>query len=651
MLKDFIQSKNLIGRFALVKLWPHLKAGEDECLARLKIAANALDLECFVIHPDGRLYDDPTTIITKNDVDFVLHIHYDTPKLYDAFSIVALWNPTQFYHQWGYARTSRNLLSHDDFVSCSSDPADHHLGRLIRKSANHLPPLFNIYHSLSDIVFPPTLGDHKLFYAGINWDALAKGVSRHQELLKILDETGALRIYGPSLFQGVKVWAGFKSYVKEIPFDGISMVNEINKAGIALVLSSEAHKQSQLMSSRLFESIAAGALIICDENIFAKKFFGDALLYIDSRHPPEEIAATIFKHMDWAKNNPQAAMQMIAKAQQIFRDKFSLQKNLQDLYQGFPERKQKLSEKIYPQNNHPMKVSVNFLMPEYNAAVLESHIASIKAQDYTNFTPTLVIDEEKVKQYSQQIQIAIAKSPIPIKIFAINYFIFRAPHNKRRCRIGEIISQIIKNTSNDHEAIIFVAPNEKIFSNHIHILAGSLARNPSTACAATAVMLKNREVISGNHETIDFRQLNQLFPIGYGRFIFRLSTLENDIDLALPYLDRKTMAVLIGENTLCQEIPATLLINVDIPFPTDNWDEGQENELISSYCPTVFSVLSGHEIKLPHLSHPHINLRGADKYIKWIINQIHRLRKQGLVARLYVMKQKFKNLVALSMKT
>ena len=251
MNQDFVLPEGLIGRFAIVKLWPDVKAAEDECITRLKIASRALCIECIEVHANGALLSDPAVIVTRKDVDFVLHLHYDTPKLYDVFSFVALWNPTEFYHQWGYQRTSRNLLSHDDFISCSSAAADDHVARMIRDRATHLPALFHLYHSIADVVHAPSLGDQKLFYAGINWEALNGGRSRHQEVLKQLDKTGLIRIFGPTIFQNVKVWEGYDSYVREIPFDGFSMLDEISKAGIALVLSSPAHKNAELMSNRL----------------------------------------------------------------------------------------------------------------------------------------------------------------------------------------------------------------------------------------------------------------------------------------------------------------------------------------------------------------------------------------------------------------
>jgi hypothetical protein len=649
MVQGFVLPAGLIGRFAIVKLWPELKTAEDECIARLKIAASTLGLECVEIHANGRLLENPDKIITKQDVDFVLHLHYDTPKLYDAFSFVALWNPLQFYHEWGYSRTSRNLLSHDDFISCSSPAADDHVGRLIRKAATHLPPLFNLYHSIADIVHPPSLGDHKLFYAGINWDVLRGGVSRHQELLKNLDKTGNLRIFGPSLFQGVKVWAGYDSYVREIPFDGISMINEISKAGIALVLSSQAHKESELMSNRLFESVAAGALVICDENNFAKKFFGDSLLYIDSRCPVDKICSDIKNHLAWAKNNPDQALAMVEKAQNIFRQKFALNKNLSDLYYGFSDRKLDLLKRQIPESGTRINVRLYLLLPEYSEAILNAHIASVVAQEYKNFSPVLVIDKTAIGNYRSSIENTLAKSPVPIDVLEIDFFAYGINKEiKTRHKIGEVIAAVLKVTSRA-DAVVFVAPNEKIFSNHLLVLAGSLIRNPGANCAATAAILKHtNQPIHGVHERIDFCELSLAYPIGYARFIFRVSALPNDLSLALPYLDRKAMAVLVGDNTITQEIPSTVMIEVANEFPSGLWDEGKENELISSFCPSVFTLSTGHEIILPQPAAPQpLAVYMVDKIIKrlnrnWILAQISSLRRDGLSARIDVLKRKLK---------
>ena len=175
MRAEFSLPTGTIGRFAVVKLWPGIKTAEDENIARLKLAALALGIECVEVNPDGSFLSAPKTRVSKDNVDFVIHLHFDTPKCYDAFSFVTLWNPLKFYHEWGYARCSRNLTTHDDFLSGSSDPADDQVARLVRESFTHLPPEFRLYHSTADIIHPPSLGDGKLFYCGINWEALNRG--------------------------------------------------------------------------------------------------------------------------------------------------------------------------------------------------------------------------------------------------------------------------------------------------------------------------------------------------------------------------------------------------------------------------------------------------------------------------------------------
>jgi hypothetical protein len=92
------------------------------------------------------------------------------------------------------------------------------------------------------------------------------------------------------------------------------VIEEIHKAGICLALSSQPHKDAALMSNRLFEGLAAGALIICDENPWARTHFGDTLLYVDLRDGAEVVAQQITAHIEWARQNPEAALALAARA-------------------------------------------------------------------------------------------------------------------------------------------------------------------------------------------------------------------------------------------------------------------------------------------------------------------------------------------------
>jgi len=635
----------MLKRFAVVKLWPELKTAEDECIARLKLAAAALGIECIEVHSDGRLISDPDIIVSKALVDFVLHLHFDTPKNYDAFSFVALWNPIKFYHEWGYFRCSRNLVTHDDFISCNSSAADDHVNRMIRGKSTHLSPRFHLYHSTPDIIHGPSLGDGKLAYAGINWDALRGGRSRHQEMLKQLDTTGFLRIYGPTIFQGVKVWDGYESYVKEVPFDGVSMIDEISKAGVSLVLSSQAHKESELMSNRLFESIAAGALVICDENPFAKKFFGDSLLYIDTRGSTEETVADILKHLNWARTNPTEALSKIEQMQTIFREKYSLIRNLADLYGNLEQRKADLRALQFGVcEQDQMSVQLNLLMPDYSTVVLQSHITSVARQNYKNVRAVLRIDEYELAANRLEIEAIVAAAPVQIKIAPIRFYDRPTGGTPKFPRmLGRVVLEIIE-TANNVDALAIVAPNESLLSNHLEVLVSALQRDRAVQCAATAAILRTGdETIHSVSELIDFGHVDKANPPGYGRFIFRVAGLAKDLAIALPYLHGRPLAVLCGGNTIDQQLPATISIDLAEEFPLRTWDNVAENEVIRSFSPRALVPSVGMTpvspaVQLLPVVRPNrvaLLLSGF-----WWKAQYYALRRHGVKARLQAAKRK-----------
>jgi len=637
-----------IGRFAVVKLWPEIKTAEDECIARLKIAAAAIGVECFEVNADGSHLNAPELRVSPETVDFVLHLHYDTPKLYDAFSLVALWNPTQFYHEWGYQRTSRNLITHDDFVSCNSRAADDHVARMVHNVGTHLPAAFHLYHSLDQVVHGPSLGDGKLFYAGINWEAVTGGQSRHQEVLKRLDQTGALRIYGPTIFQGVKVWDGYQGYVREIPFDGISMVHEIHKAGLALVLSSQAHKDSELMSNRLFESVAAGALVICDENPFAKRFFGDSLLYIDSRNSVEQIAADIQAHMAWAAAQPEAALAMIAKAQAIFDGGFSLRGNLLDLYHGLPARRQALDARQRDGKPDAMPVTMFLLMPTFALSVLDRHLQNVAAQTHDAIDAVLVIASDLTTEDKAEIEQRLAAFTSHARLVVREASFERSGLHGVATRrpLGAVMNELLEGVPTDG-AFMFVAPNETLFSNHVRVVANALVQDPTLDSVAASVILQyGTSPIHGIHDIIDFTHIDSRQPHGFARFLFRSAGIDSQIGIALPYLDRKVMAVLSGAQPPKQLVPSTVVIDALQEFPSGPWSEAQENAVLADFCPPVFRRQTGFIALLPGIHVPQTRTRLLVRVVRklmnrrWVIGQFRALRQRGLAARLQVLKRK-----------
>ncbi|MBV9506428.1 MAG: glycosyltransferase family 1 protein [Acidobacteriia bacterium] len=576
------------GRFAVIKLWPALKTAEDECIARLKITAESLGLECLEVDSFARLVEPPHVQLTSDDVDFVLSLHFETPKRYDIFSFVALWNPLQFFHDWGYRKFTRNILTHDDFLSCSSPWADDHVRRMISGDPKREGPELSLYHSLSEPILPPTTGEGKLFYAGINWERVSKKPQRHGELLKLLDRSGELRIYGPKKFQGVNVWAGYKSYQGPVPFDGVSIVRLINKAGISLVLSSDAHRQSELMSSRLFESLAAGAVIISDENAFARRFFGKTLLYIDTSLRPDEVHAQVQSHLDWIAAEPAKAQELAKQAQEIFLQEFSLDRCLAKIYSELPSRKQRL-ESLYKPKHSSEKISVVLLMPEFHPKVLERHIANCAAQKHVDLRPVLAVDGRDCARFGQRIQAMLNESPIPIAVETLDFFErYGSGRARSRRRAGSVVWQAIERLVQD-EYFCIMGPNEQAYSDHLCSLLSTI-QSCDQAGSAWAEMLVLHKNDGAEHADLSEEPANRSAknPTGFGRFLFRRSALPYDLGTVLPYLDAFSMDLLFAVNKSEPTKRCTLVLDIQDRFNVEMVrcaKPDEERQILTDYIP------------------------------------------------------------------
>lgn len=579
-------------RFAAIKFWPGQKAAEDEVIERLKIAAKLLDLECLVVDSFARLIHPPHTQLTQDDVDFVISLHFEAPKQFDIFSFVTLWNPLQFYHEWGYRKFTRNLLTHDDFLSCDSISGDDHVMRPISNGPPRERPLFRFYPTLSGPLLEPTLGDKKLFYVGMNWEKSAKQPGRHDGLLGLLDQGGDLRIHGPKVYGGVEIWKDFQCYVGSIPFDGVSVVRLINQAGISLVLSSRAHAQAEMMSSRIFESSAAGAVIICNENPFARRHFGDSLLYIDTTLPAQETYDQVRSHLAWIKSEPAKALELARRSQSIFRENFRLDTCLERIYAGLPARQTQLARAYSPARPEE-KVCVVFLMPEFHAEILEQHIASCQAQKNVAIRGIVAMDAKDAELFGTRVQCRLSASQIPLEIAPLR-FTERRPDGSVRGRrpLGEALFEVLRSLV-EEDYVCIVAPNERLFSNHLCSLLRTLQDDREAGCAWSD-LLHQRQSKDKDHAVLcddpDVSDVADDQPFGFGRFLFRMSAIEERIQTALPYLDALPMHLLWGTSKNVPTRRCTLIADdgvvagkVDQMVPLE-----LEREILMDLSPTVF---------------------------------------------------------------
>ncbi len=560
----------MLNKIAVVQMWPEIKAAEDEVIARIVNTCKKIGVDVLLINTAGCLVDSPEVKITSKDVDFVIHLHFETPKTYDAFSFVTLWNPLQFYFEWGYRKYSNNIVSHDDFLSCDSPCADDHVRRLTLEDNTHLEPHFNLFHSLSTPICKPSLGSQKLFYVGINWEKLGKGRGRHQNLLQSLDKSGELVIYGPDLFQGVKVWEGFKSYAGPLPFDGESVIRAIDQAGITLVLSSEAHLESELMSNRLFEGLAAGSVIIVDENSFARKNFGNTLLYIKTEGvEPEDITDQVRAHMRWISSHQEEAIEMASNAQNIFKAKFDMALSIKKIYEELPQRKQQLTDSfLHQQTRH--SVTIIGILKEFTQKNIDSIVDDFNKQTYERKNLILLVDENEYEGYKTQIDEACQLvDNIELKLMSL----FKRDDKGSflgENKIGKIVCETLRGLP-EGELVSIMSRGESLFSEHYSSLVRAFEDNDDLDIAYTNALLTHQDG-SGKRFFDVVDKINPFShdynkPNGYSRYLFKIRH-DDWIPSTLKYLGWGVMdAIYSKSNIKCRIDRASCTIDIqDMPY-------------------------------------------------------------------------------------
>ena len=279
--------KPMIG---IVMPWPGLKNAEFEVIVRIRKAARENKIDCVVIDNSGYILDEQLNrtgaFVDQKNLLFVITTHFETPKVLNTFYYHALWNPSEYPMNLDFyvQAASKHYIMNDDFLIYGSGGMKDHLESMLINCPRTLSGASSLVASLSkSSSLSPNLDNPMMFYCGINWDEGIYGARRHGGIFNLLDKTNKVKFFGPDLVEewgNARPWRGCKSYQYPIPFDGISMVEEINKCGICLVLSSDFHRRAGAATTRIYEACAAGAVIISDDNPFILEHFKDAALFI-----------------------------------------------------------------------------------------------------------------------------------------------------------------------------------------------------------------------------------------------------------------------------------------------------------------------------------------------------------------------------------
>jgi len=506
---------------AIYHTWPETKNAEYENIMRIIGAAQNIGLDVTVVdnqsvplfstRADIDLY---AAAIPPASIDFCISLHFESPKLHDFYTYHALWNPIDFYFVWGYDKTVRQILTHDDVLSCDSDFVDAHTFNLFESFSRRLiQPVPRMHHSLSNNVIEPKVNENlKAFYIGINWEKISQSHGRHHELLLALDGAGMVDIYGPESFHGVKPWEGFTCYRGSIPFDGRSTVERIAEAGICLAFSSTAHQKSGVMSNRLFEGLAAGALVIANKHPFLDKFFGELIPTVDDTKSAGEVIFEIKRIIRAARENPEATRDRAKAAQNIFLEKFVLESSLSKLMAEHNDRVAHSIALTAPQTT--VGVVVSFTSTRFSE--FEAIISGIAHQVHKPSRLAIACDETWYGLQRHRIESLLADSGFDAKFFTTELFEYESNldrHGARKLGIGSVISRAIRSLETD--AFLILKPSEIIFSDHIRRLVNTLSQEETAFAACSGVLLEARD-----HMGLPRRRFEYLEPDHDNHFLF-----------------------------------------------------------------------------------------------------------------------------------
>ncbi len=580
--------------FAVVLTWPELPNAEFEVVQRICKMGTNIGALVWVVDNDGYPLSSnqdgvalPKRRLTRDDCTFVLSLHFESPRLYDIPSYTALWNPPDFYLAFGYARTIEQLASHIDVLSCRSDVADAHAANIYAGLGRALcHPFPALFHGVPrPYLAPRQEKSSRLFYVGVNWERVTGEKGRHHELLEQLDSEDLIHIYGPEKILGVAPWRGFSTYRGSIPFDGESVVARINEAGICLALSSTSHQTSGIMSNRLFEALAAGAVVIANPHPFITKYFSDVVHVVDDRGPVADVVAQIRDLVLEVRSNPHEARARASAGQQRLLEGFSLEESFTNLFAVHAKRLAHAVNQTTGSERHEVSLILDASDPE--SASVEKLLASLSAQSFVAID-LLVLGPRDVLDRMQGLGPAIRST----HLFELELDVRQEGKASRRSAAsGQAFARALAAVRTPY--FCTMQSDDDCFGDHLASLANKLASTPdsSFACSGKLVeQLDKRGVARRRFDSLTFDHLEALaeaaYPRDVGRFMFRSSLIAKLPHTVFGLLDRMEHRLLelwaLLDGPLAQTHYASYLRALDVTteLPAPFFPEAQQTEVI-----------------------------------------------------------------------
>lgn len=505
--------------------WRNEPHAEKELGARMKKA-------CQNIGIDSICSADPQ-VIEKFAPDVVFPLHQYIPKMFDAYTIGCMWNPTDFmdYPYNSEMHGFENIKSYDAFA-ISSPAIKNYLDTLCFKSP-YARDQYVIYPSSCKKEYIPVKDFKEIVYVGSNWQG-----DRHKDLFLNCNKIG---VYGSQ-----KAWQYLKDstnhYRGELPFGNGAVDKAYRENGMGLCFHSEGHMKDNVPNMRVFEMAAAGVVIFADKLRFIQDGFGDSVIYIDTEKSNEEIIEQIDNAFYWVLSHEKKARDMAKRANEIFNEKYCLEKLLEDIVEQYNEKSVSKPTKKEP--------SVEIIMrTDGSRFSISKSIDSIVGQTYKNISLTFVYWGNEKQKFEE-----LLKKNIP------SSFNYRILESKERIDRSYNFYYGIRNSKADY--VGFCDDDDMLFKDHIEKLVDILEKNKGYSLAYSGAIMKN---IKKGSSCRDLAYFHDFFDFEHKSYITSNS-----------YLVRR------------KDIPNNVLIN-EIPNLAATEDRMFLDSLYFSGCKFIFS--------------------------------------------------------------
>ncbi len=338
---------------------PYNGVAENQSAFRIIEAAERIGIEAKEV----RYSDD----LESYQPDFVLSIAHQDPKLSSFPTYGVMTAPKIFYQT---RRFITNLLSYDGYLTVTPQTTGW-LKRLCREADKGDIPIGFYANTVTSkhrkII--TDFSDADLMYIGTNWDG-----HRHNRLFEMLSErSDFMKIYGPE-----RSWEHLQTgYCGFLPFDADSVIKAYQEAKVGLCLEHLDFYDDGMPSSRIYETLASGALAICSDTQFNRDWFGDNVLYVDQSLSYAQQAEVISEHMAWIRTHSDAAVEKAKSAADTYQQKLSMDVMLQNLLAYHESRQQSRSRHYEALSDLSVAVVVDYDKSNHSHAMLSKSLESI----------------------------------------------------------------------------------------------------------------------------------------------------------------------------------------------------------------------------------------------------------------------------------